>query len=72
MEILSQRGESRTVRALPNGRIEVEQRLQPVRTRRGGKWVDIDTTLRRSGGGVVPAASTVGLVFSAGGDGPMV
>ncbi|TMR39982.1 LamG domain-containing protein [Actinomadura geliboluensis] len=72
VEILSQRGESRTVRALPNGRIEVEQRLQPVRTRRGGKWVDIDTTLRRSGGGVVPAASTVGLVFSAGGDGPMV
>ncbi|MFG1856383.1 LamG-like jellyroll fold domain-containing protein [Actinomadura geliboluensis] len=72
VEVLSQRGESRTVRALPNGRIEVEQRLQPVRTRKAGQWVDIDTTLRRSGGGVVPAASTVGLVFSAGGDGPMV
>ncbi|MFF4238976.1 LamG domain-containing protein [Actinomadura geliboluensis] len=72
VEVLSQRGESRTVRALPNGRIEVEQRLQPVRTRKAGKWVDIDTRLRRSGTGVVPAATTVGLVFSAGGDGPMV
>ncbi|MEU8798978.1 LamG-like jellyroll fold domain-containing protein [Spirillospora sp. NPDC048819] len=72
VEITSRRGETRTVRALPNGRIEVEERVQPVRARRGGKWVDIDTTLRRSGEAVVPGASTVGLVFSSGGNGPMV
>ncbi|MFG2084989.1 LamG-like jellyroll fold domain-containing protein [Spirillospora sp. NPDC048824] len=73
VEITSRRGETRTVRALPNGRIEVEERVQPVRARRNGKWVDIDTTLRRSAGGaVVPGASTVGLEFSGGGDGPMV
>lgn len=72
VEITSQRGETRTVRALPNGRIEVEQHVQPIRTRQGGKWVDIDTGLHRSGGAVVPAATTVGLKFSGGGDGPMV
>jgi hypothetical protein len=72
VEILSRRGESRTVRALPNGRVEVEQHVQPIRTRKGGKWVEIDTGLHRSDGAVVPAATTVGLRFSAGGDGPMV
>ncbi|MGP4027588.1 LamG-like jellyroll fold domain-containing protein [Actinomadura sp. 3N407] len=72
VEITSRRGETRTVRALPNGRIEVEERVQPIRARRGGKWVDIDTTLRRSGGAVVPGASTVKLEFFGGGDGPMV
>ncbi|HEX6968977.1 MAG TPA: LamG-like jellyroll fold domain-containing protein [Micromonosporaceae bacterium] len=72
VEITSRRGETRTVRALPNGRIEVEQHIQPIRTRKGGKWVDIDTGLHRSGGAVVPAATTVGLEFSGGGDGPMV
>lgn len=72
VEITSRRGETRTVRALPNGRIEVEQHLQPVRTRKNGKWVGIDTTLRRSGDAITPGATTVGLKFSAGGDGPMV
>ncbi len=72
VEITSRRGETRTVRALPNGRIEVEQHIQPIRTRQDGKWVDIDTSLHRSGGAIVPAATTVGLRFSAGGDGPMV
>ncbi|NKZ02485.1 hypothetical protein HGB48_01730 [Actinomadura latina] len=72
VEITSRRGETRTVRALPNGRIEVEQHIQPIRTRQGGRWVDIDTGLHRSGGAVVPAATTVGLKFSGGGDGPMV
>jgi hypothetical protein len=71
VEITSRRGETRTVRALPNGRIEIEQHLQPIRTRKGGEWIDIDTALRRSGGAIVPAATTVGLRFSAGGDGPM-
>ena len=33
VEITSRRGETRTVRALPNGRIEVEERLQPIRAR---------------------------------------
>ncbi|CNF55950.1 Uncharacterised protein [Mycobacterium tuberculosis] len=72
VEILSRRGESRTVRALPNGRIEVEQHVQPIRARQGGKWVDIDTNVRRAGDVIVPVAATVGLRFSTGGNGPMV
>ncbi|MGW5414615.1 LamG-like jellyroll fold domain-containing protein [Actinomadura geliboluensis] len=72
VEVTSRRGERRTVRALPSGRIEVEQHLQPIRARQGGEWVGIDATLRRSGDAIVPAATTVGLRFSAGGNGPMV
>ncbi|NEA21109.1 LamG-like jellyroll fold domain-containing protein [Actinomadura bangladeshensis] len=72
VEVLAGRGESRTVRALPNGRMEVEQHIRPIRARQGGGWADIDTGLRRSGADVVPAATTVGLRFSGGGDGPMV
>ncbi|TDC09178.1 hypothetical protein E1284_29940, partial [Actinomadura bangladeshensis] len=72
VEVLAGRGESRTVRALPNGRVEVEQHVRPIRARRDGGWADIDTGLRRSGADVVPGASTVGLRFSGGGDGPMV
>ncbi|NKZ03835.1 hypothetical protein [Actinomadura latina] len=72
VEITSRRGETRTVRALSNGRLEVEQHVQPIRARQGGKWVDIDTRLHVSGGAVVPAATTVGLRFSTGGSGPMV
>ncbi|WP_165978078.1 LamG-like jellyroll fold domain-containing protein [Actinomadura darangshiensis] len=72
VEVISRRGESRTVRALPNGRIEVEQHVQPIRARQGGEWADIDTALHRSGDAIVPAATTVGLRFSTGGDDPMV
>ncbi|MFA1538069.1 hypothetical protein [Actinomadura monticuli] len=72
VEIVSRRGESRSVWALPNGRLEVEQHVQPIRTRQGGKWVGIDPTLHRVGDAIVPAATTVGLRFSAGGNGPMV
>lgn len=72
VEITSRRGEDRTVRALPNGRVEIQQHLRPIRARRGGGWSGIDTTLHRSGDAIVPAATTVALRFSTGGTGPMV
>ncbi|MDL4813145.1 hypothetical protein [Actinomadura opuntiae] len=72
VEVLAERGETRTVRALPNGRMQVEQHIQPIRTRKGGGWAGIDTTLHRSGEAIVPGATTVGLSFSGGGSGPMV
>ncbi len=72
VEVLSQRGEHRTVNALPNGSFEVTEHLRPVRTRRDGQWVGIDTTLRRNGSGLVPAATTVGLRLSGGGQEPLV
>ncbi len=71
VEVLSHRGETREVRALPNGRFEFVQHLRPVRTRREGAWADVDPTLTRlPGGGLAPAASTVELRLSDGGTGP--
>jgi hypothetical protein len=72
VEVLSQRGEHRTVRAMPSGAFEVTQHLRPVRTRQDGRWVGIDTTLRKDGATVAPAATTVGLRFSGGGQEPLV
>ncbi|MEV4562245.1 LamG-like jellyroll fold domain-containing protein [Nonomuraea sp. NPDC049419] len=72
VEVLSQRGEHHTVRVLPNGRFEVTEHLRPVRTRRDGQWADIDTSLRREGSGLVPAATAVGLRLSGGGQEPLV
>lgn len=72
VEVLSQRGEHRTVMVLPNGRFEVTEHLRPVRTRHDGQWVGIDTTLRRDGSGIVPGATTVGLRLSGGGQEPLV
>ncbi|WP_173390860.1 RICIN domain-containing protein [Actinomadura litoris] len=64
-------GAQREVRALPDGELEATMSSRPVRTRRGGKWVPVDTKLtRRSNGELVPGATTVGLAFSGGGDGP--
>ncbi|MEW9555327.1 LamG-like jellyroll fold domain-containing protein [Nonomuraea sp. NPDC050783] len=71
VEVPSQRGEHRTVRALPSGQLEATEYLRPVRTRRDGRWVDIDTGLRASGSEVLPGATTVGLRLSNGGDGPL-
>jgi hypothetical protein len=72
VEVGSLRGESREVYAQPDGTFEAVEHLRPVRTRQGGKWVNINTTLhKRDDGTVTPAASTVDLAFSGGGTGPM-
>ncbi|WP_185792315.1 LamG domain-containing protein [Actinoallomurus bryophytorum] len=72
VEVGALRGESREVYAQPDGTFEAVEHLQPVRTRQNGKWVDIDTALRkRSDGSVSPGASTVDLSFNGGGTGPM-
>ncbi|CNE39583.1 Uncharacterised protein [Mycobacterium tuberculosis] len=72
VEVLSKRGEQRTVMALPTGGFEVIEHLRPVRTRQSGKWEDIDLALARSGDALIPKATTVGVRFSSGGDGPLV
>ncbi|WP_049567707.1 LamG-like jellyroll fold domain-containing protein [Streptomyces sp. SBT349] len=74
VEVLSLRGESRDVHATPAGSLEAREYLRPVRTRLGGEWREVDTGLAPAGDGMVgPAAATVALAFSGGGDGdPMV
>jgi hypothetical protein len=72
VEVGALRGESREVYAQPDGTFEAVQHLRPVRTRQGGKWVPIDTTLKkRADGSVGPVASSVDLTFSGGGNTPM-
>ncbi|MFE2723384.1 ricin-type beta-trefoil lectin domain protein [Kitasatospora sp. NPDC059327] len=62
---------SKTV-ANPDGTLTTTDDALPVRTRRGGTWADIDSTLRpNSDGTLSPAVATTGLTFSGGGSGAM-
>lgn len=74
VEVLSLRGESSETFATPEGSLEAREYLRPVWTRVGGAWKPVDTDLVRSSDGdtVRPGATTVGLSFSGGGDGPLV
>jgi hypothetical protein len=72
VEVGSLLGENREVYAQPDGSFEAVEHLRPVRTRRNGEWVDLDSTLaKRADGLIAPTASTVDLTFSGGGNGPM-
>ncbi|WP_254878784.1 LamG-like jellyroll fold domain-containing protein [Streptomyces sp. NA04227] len=73
VEVTSLRGESRDVFATPEGRLEAREYLRPVRTRTGGVWKSVDTTLVNSASGAVtPRNATVGLEFSGGGEDALV
>ncbi|MFE4537416.1 LamG-like jellyroll fold domain-containing protein [Streptomyces scopuliridis] len=73
VEVGSLRGERSDVFATPDGSLEAREYLRPVRARVAGEWKPIDTELTRTADGEVsPKVSTVGLRFSAGGDGPLV
>ncbi|WP_308800363.1 LamG-like jellyroll fold domain-containing protein [Streptomyces sp. NEAU-H3] len=58
--------------ATPEGHLEAREYLRPVRTRKDGKWVDVDTDLAVSSAGVRPKAAVTDVTFSAGGDQPLV
>ncbi|WP_262379521.1 LamG-like jellyroll fold domain-containing protein [Nonomuraea sp. PA05] len=69
VEIESMRSETRTVYAKPDGTLSMELNVRPIRVRKEGRWVPVDTTLRlRPDGAVEPVAAAVGLTFSGGGD----
>ncbi|MFG1711010.1 LamG domain-containing protein [Nonomuraea sp. M3C6] len=73
VEVGALRGETREIYAEPDGTFTAVQHVRPVRTRQQGRWVAIDTTLRRLGSGeVAPVASAEGLRLSGGGTGPMI
>jgi hypothetical protein len=63
--------ETSRVFAEPNGTFTTELSARPSQVRRGSAWVPVDTTLRRSGDGLIPGAATVGLRFSTGGADPL-
>ncbi|WP_437032902.1 VCBS repeat-containing protein [Streptomyces sp. enrichment culture] len=72
VEVLSRRTEASQVFANPSGTFTEERYATAQWARQDNRLVDIDTTLRQeSDTKVRPKATTVGLEFSGGGDGPL-
>jgi hypothetical protein len=73
VEATALRTETRRVTANPEGTVTLEQHALPVRVRRESGWVPVDTTLHRNrDGSVTPGATSLGLILSGGGSGPLV
>ncbi|HZM74384.1 MAG TPA: LamG-like jellyroll fold domain-containing protein [Candidatus Limnocylindrales bacterium] len=69
VEDMSGRSPTSRVLARPDGSRELVEYAQPRWVRRAdGSWAEADTTLRRTGAAVAPAATVVAMAFSAGGD----
>ncbi|GAA1042262.1 LamG domain-containing protein [Streptomyces murinus] len=72
VEVTSLRTESSETYARPDGGLESDQHLRPVRARVGGAWKAIDNTLvKQPDGSVAPAVAAVGMSFSGGGSKPL-
>ncbi|MFI7697654.1 LamG-like jellyroll fold domain-containing protein [Nonomuraea sp. NPDC049480] len=72
VEVEPMRSETRQVYVQPDGTYTMEQHVRPVRVRKDGRWVPVDTTLRLGPDGAVePVATAAGLRFSGGGDAPL-
>lgn len=73
IEVSGLRSETDQVFKNPDGTSTREQHLEPVRVHKASGWLPVDSTLTRAAdGSLVPAASAVDMVFSAGGTGPLV
>ncbi|WP_223832701.1 LamG-like jellyroll fold domain-containing protein [Streptomyces venezuelae] len=69
VEVAALRDERSTTVANPDGTFTTTQYVQPVRTRKAGKWADIDTTLvKQVNGTYAPKAALSSMSFSGGGD----
>jgi Concanavalin A-like lectin/glucanases superfamily len=72
VEDLSARTVSSQTTVRPDGSRMLVSYAQPRWVRRSdGSWTEVDTALRRAGGGVMPGATVLPLTFSAGGDAPL-
>lgn len=64
--------ETEQVAAQPDGTMELTVTAEPVRVRRPGRWVAVDTSLVADSDGLVsPVATAVPARFSGGGSGPL-
>lgn len=69
VEVLSLRDDRSDTVANPDGTFTTTQYVQPVRTRKDGRWTDVDTTLvERKNGSYAPRAALAAMSFSGGGD----
>ncbi|WP_419995041.1 DNRLRE domain-containing protein [Streptomyces boninensis] len=65
IEVLSERTETATMWAYPDGHLRLEQATGPVRFRHKGVWTDVDLTLaKQADGSIGPAAHPRGLALS--------
>ena len=71
VELKSETTETAISYAQPDGTVQVQTTAGPVRTKRNGEWVEVDTTLQFTEAGVTPVAVTGEIVFSDGGSDPM-
>lgn len=68
VEVVARRTETMEIYAEPGNYFTAELHAGPVRVRRNGDWVPVDTTLvRQPDGSVAPRAASVSLAFSGGG-----
>jgi hypothetical protein len=71
VEVLGRRTERGQTFANPDGTFTTKEYAQPVRTRKGDSWTDIDTTLvEQPNGGFAPKATPTAVTLSGGGEGP--
>lgn len=69
VEVLALRDERSTTTANPDGTFTTTEYVQPIRTRKNGKWAEIDTTLvKQANGTYAPKAALSAMAFSGGGD----
>ncbi|MFF3642187.1 LamG-like jellyroll fold domain-containing protein [Streptomyces sp. NPDC002564] len=69
VEVATLRDERSQTFANPDGTFTIKEFARPVRTRKDGEWVDIDTTLvKQASGRLVPRAASAGMSISGGGD----
>ncbi|MEV6103548.1 DNRLRE domain-containing protein [Streptomyces sp. NPDC051940] len=68
IEALSERTETSSTWALPDGRLRTTSYAGPVRVRRDGGWRAIDTSLVDSGPHLAPRAAAADVTLSDGGD----
>lgn len=68
----SARSETSDLVANPDGTLTLTEHTEPIRVRRSGRWIPVDTTLVPSGDRLRPAAALTDVSFSAGGHGPLV
>ncbi|MBA8975047.1 FG-GAP repeat domain-containing protein [Streptomyces calvus] len=68
VEVVSARSETSETHALPNGNLRTTQHTLPVRVKREGRWLPVDTALTETAGRIRPRAVPGDVTFSAGGD----
>ncbi|MGH3734236.1 MAG: carboxypeptidase regulatory-like domain-containing protein [Micromonosporaceae bacterium] len=71
VELLPERTETSQTFVNADGTFTLEESLEPERVRKGSSWVPVNTSLKVTAAGVVPRASVLPMVFSAGGDGAL-